>query len=340
MASDLVVPVVTLQNVRLHTGADKLELCDVLGYQMCVPKGQYKSGDIAVYFPADTVLPDQWSEKFAVKNFLKGPEKNRVGRVRLRGEPSFGLVVPVQDCKWVVGENVAEFFGAQKYLPPVKIGVANQAQHDAAIDPFFSQYTDIQNGRIFVEVFKDGEEIVATEKIHGRNNRTGIINGKDVAGSHTTRKNPPEGGKFETDYDWFPWSLPEVCRMLRFLANSYKVVILYGEVFGGSVQKLNYGVPKGKGLGFRAFDLSVDGRYLSWDELVVLCVECGPYSMAKMKELADGKSVVEGADNIREGIVVKPVQERLDPKVGRATLKYVGTEYELGKKEGDDSTDV
>jgi hypothetical protein len=62
--------------------------------------------------------------------------------------------------------------------------------------------------------------------------------------------------------------------------------------------------------------------------------------MAKMKELADGRSTVEGADNIREGIVVKPVVERIDPKVGRAVLKYIGTEYELSKKDGDDSKDV
>ena len=48
MASELVVPVVKIQNVRPHPNAEKLELSDVLGYQMCVPKGKYKGGELVV----------------------------------------------------------------------------------------------------------------------------------------------------------------------------------------------------------------------------------------------------------------------------------------------------
>jgi len=93
MASTLTVPVAVIQNVRIHPNADKLDLCDVLGYQMAIPKGKYKDGDIVVYIPADTILPNEWAEKFGVKDFLKGQEKDRVGKIKLRGEPSFGLVV-------------------------------------------------------------------------------------------------------------------------------------------------------------------------------------------------------------------------------------------------------
>lgn len=36
MASDLIVPVVEVRNVRIHPNADMLSLCVVLGYQMVI----------------------------------------------------------------------------------------------------------------------------------------------------------------------------------------------------------------------------------------------------------------------------------------------------------------
>jgi len=38
-----------------------------------------------------------------------------------------------------------------------------------------------------------------------------------------------------------------------------------------------------------------------------------------------------GSDHIREGVVVRPTIERIDPKVGRAVLKYISDEYLLAK---------
>jgi hypothetical protein len=64
----------------------------------------------------------------------------------------------------------------------------------------------------------------------------------------------------------------------------------------------------------------------------------GPYSMAKAKELADGKS--EMAGHMREGTVCYPVKERDNPKIGRVILKFIGTEYELSKHKEEDTKDV
>ena len=122
-----------------------------------------------------------------------------------------------------------------------------------------------------------------------------------------------------------------------------------GEVYGGSVQGLDYGIPKGKGLGFVAFDLMVDGEYLDWDDFKAKCdsfgVETvpvlyrGSFNMAKVKEIADGNTVTAG-NHIREGTVVKPIKERVDPKIGRVVLKYIGTEYALSKHQDKDNKDV
>ena len=352
MASDLVVPIVRLENVRTHPGADKLDICDVLGYQMVIPRGQHKSGDLAVYIPAETLVPSYWAEKWGILPHLKGSQKNRVGRVRLRGEPSFGLIVGTE---WLshgeraVGDNVALEFECKKYEPPAKIGCADMASYDADIDPFFAKYTDIQNGRLFTSVFQNDETVVATEKIHGRNNRVGVVGTTEVAGSHTTRKKRPADEDMKTNYDWFPYTLESIRSLLQDLKlRGAHAVVLYGEVFGPNVQSLDYGLTKGK-LGYRAFDLSVDGKYVSHTDFQFLCKQFdvptvpvlyeGQYSLAKIKEIADGKTTL-GADHIREGTVVRPVQERTDPKIGRAILKFIGTEYELSKHKERDTTDV
>jgi hypothetical protein len=181
MASDLIVPVVTVKNVRIHPDADMLSLCDVLGYQMVnglvedpesgtIPRTfikdkrdergrrvpatgdyyddnseeqvetilysyRYKDGDKAVYFPADTILPQKWAEEFEVTHLLQGKEANRVGRCRLRGEPSFGLIVGLPEgVDWELGQNVADYYDAEKYIPTGETA-PDAAPYDSEVDP-------------------------------------------------------------------------------------------------------------------------------------------------------------------------------------------------------------
>jgi RNA ligase (TIGR02306 family) len=313
-----------------------------------------------VYFPADVLIPSEWAEKFGVKKYLKGKDNDRVGRIRLRGEPSFGLCVAPDNPAWAVGDNVAEFYGAKKYEPPIRATCGDAAGRDPLIDPFFDKFTDVQNGRIFTDVFTEGEEVIFTEKIHGTNCKVGKVDGQFVAGSMEVRRKRPvtadgveadllDSDEVKRNTYWFPLSNPNVMALLSdSVSNKTDHAILYGEVYGGSIQSLDYGIPAGKGLGFRAFGLKVNGKFLDWDDFYAMCgrygVETvpvlwrGPFSMAKAKEMADGISTMAG--NIREGTVVYPVKERENPKVGRAILKFIGTEYELSKHLDMDVKDV
>jgi hypothetical protein len=407
MASTLVVPVVQLKKVRKHPKADKLDLAEILGYQVCIPRGKCKTDDLGVYFPADSLIPRELAEKFGVINFLKGNKNDRVGRVVLRGEPSFGLFIPSTELEWnpdwKIDQNLAEHFGIKKYEPPMKATCGDAAAYDSNIDVHVHKYTDIQNGRIFTKVFEPDEIVVATEKIHGTNDKIGFIRLPEpdiieqqqgcpatgskqyvcIAGSMELRRKwplkiiPPKNlwhkikrlffgdVKVPAGFDdkemksstyWFPWTIPEVLNLLIYvrdcaILDNYKdpdSILLYGEVFGGSIN-YPYGIPAGKGLGFRAFDISIDGRYKDFDEFEALCTKFkvpmapvlyrGPFKDFDVS-IADGPSTIENADNIREGVVVKPVKERIDPVVGRAVLKFIGTQYELNKKDTEDSKDI
>lgn len=348
MATPVTVKVALVENVRMHPNADRLELCDILGWQMAVPKGQYSDGMKVVFFPPDTVIPVEWADRFGVREYMKGENKDRIGKVWLRGEPSFGLAVGLPDRQdWDVGENVAEYFGATKYEPPIraKCGDAERAH------PLFPVYTDVENMRNYTDLFDEGEEVVATEKIHGTNCRVGLIEGVQMAGSMTIRrKMPVTVQEWRGSIYWYPFQIPAVKTLLDTLAleNACQQVILFGEVYGGSIQDYSYGIEKGKGFGFAAFDLYINGRWVDHDSFVGACqrfgVETvpvlyrGPFSLEAIKAVSDGPSILANGLHIREGVVVRPVVERTHPKLGRMILKYVGSAYLLDKHS--DYTDV
>ena len=51
----------------------------------------------------------------------------------------------------------------------------------------------------------------------------------------------------------------------------------------------------------------------------------------ELVSLAEGKTTFPGANHVREGLVVKPVEERWDFTCGRVVLKYIGEGYLLRK---------
>lgn len=58
---------VTLEKISKiweHPNADRLELASIEGmtYQFVVPKGQYIEGDAVLYFPVDSLIPQEHLE--------------------------------------------------------------------------------------------------------------------------------------------------------------------------------------------------------------------------------------------------------------------------------------
>jgi hypothetical protein len=158
--SSLIVPIALIEKITPHSNADALELAQVLGWQLVVRKGEYQVGDRVVYFPIDTMLPLELSERFGVTKYLS---KGRIKCAKLRGEPSFGLAIRPEVESWEVGQNVADYYGVSRWEPPVRV-TAGDAEPD---HPLFATYTEIENMRNFPTIFTEGEPVVLTEKIHG-----------------------------------------------------------------------------------------------------------------------------------------------------------------------------
>jgi RNA ligase (TIGR02306 family) len=120
MAKDATIELV--ENVKKHPNADKLSICNILGFQCVTKLDQFKNGDKVVYVRPDTVFPmADWATEFR-KYSIK-----RVKAVKLRGEWSEGVIIPFEALpadlseKLVdanIGDEVSEVIGITHYEPP------------------------------------------------------------------------------------------------------------------------------------------------------------------------------------------------------------------------------
>jgi RNA ligase (TIGR02306 family) len=408
MSSSLIVQIREVEKVERHPNADTLDLIHVEGWQ-CVSKRRddgssvYQAGDRVVFFPPDTVMDENLADALGVKQYLAEKTDSTGNRVlvvkyvRLRGEMSFGVIA--HTGKWRlpssldrVGQDVAAYFKVVKYEPPLRnIGGGKGLKSTPAVPELagFPQYGGIENARNFKNVFRDGEEVVVTEKLHGTNSRVGIVNGEWVAGSnHRRRRSPlawtprvkverkrgwaeligafrnlgeslkglaqrfrdwrrkrPGVASDDNATYWYPLHVKGVQELLAHLyekAGKGSSVTLYGEIVGEQVQKLHYGY-RGPELGYFAFDIKVNGKFLDHAEFMEALGEFGvdnppvlyqgPFKPKEIAAVRDGKTLVNRGPNIREGVVVKPAVNRHDPKLGRVVLKYVSDDYlELTRK--------
>lgn len=351
--AECIVEVCKIEKVFPHPNADALELAHIKGWQCVIPIGKYQAGDLVTYIPIDSMIPlthsDRWgftkylSVKSASDDMEMPVPAGRVRCARLRGEPSFGVIVDMEDPAWTEGQDVKAHYGIFKYIPPVRT-TAGDAE---TAHPLFVNYTEIENLRNFPEVLTEGEEVTVTEKLHGTNCRIGRIEGEAMAGSKGVRRKRPADDEVAGNTYWFPFTLPAVKALLETAGAAHRQFILFGEVFGSKIQDLHYG-HKGQ-LGFRAFDILADGKYLDTDTFCALCARYGvetvpflyrgAYALETIRALSQGNTTL--ADNhIREGVVVKPVIERIDPKIGRTALKYIGDSYLFSKSADRDTHDV
>lgn len=338
--TDFHVEVVRLGKVEKHPNADALDITYVHGengYPCIVKKDSFKEGDLAVYIPIETTLPDR--PEFA---FLSASEHRRLKAKKLRGFFSMGLVIPVPSDipDAVEGMDVAERLGITKFEPKQPSGHYSKVMGgDCEADPehfIFHKYTDIEPLRRNSRVLNNGEEVILTEKCHGCSYRAVHDGTRLWVGSRQQIKKRPEE---INDQGPVWWRLAKELDLETKLAKCPNH-IFYGEVFGPGIQDLTYGQTKPT---LRIFDVldTATNLYVDHDEAVRLTALVGlemvphlyrgPWKPAELLPLCEGKTTL-GEVHCREGFVVKPVKERWDKRVGRVILKRVGESYHLRKE--------
>lgn len=193
--------ITTLKNIRKHSNADRLQCVEVFGQNVIVDLSYY-DGQRVVFFPSD----GQLSEEFANDNNLVrkkdkngnniggylDPDKRNIAALKLRGEKSEGLVLPVEVLakytnvsKLKDGEQITVLDGheiCKKYIPVrnhrVKANTNGDNKHKKKYEketvsyPYFDEHIDTSQLDYNLHAFKEGDIVYLTRKLHGSSGRT------------------------------------------------------------------------------------------------------------------------------------------------------------------------
>jgi RNA ligase (TIGR02306 family) len=356
--SEITCEIFEIKEMEKHPDADSLSIVKVYEYPVIVRTDDWKVGDRAVYFPVEACLPNIEPLQFIWRSVANPTEKARTVRaMRLRGIFSMGVLVPARafidyyneqamglkvlplhDAE--PGTNVAELLGVTKYDPPEPVDMGGHVPSRRSADPeWFKKYTNIQNIRKYARCFEDGEEVVVTEKIHGTNARFVLHDEQLHVGSHNlmrTLDNTNIWAETARKYD-----MEEKLRSLSRKFGCCKMI--FGEIYGGSVQK-GYSYDR-KDPGLVVFDVLdfTTGKYMDYDQFGDVVYELGlqavpeihrgPWSgFEDIKCHAEGDTILGNRKHLREGMVVRTVKERWDRRSGRVVLKLHGEKFLLKNK--------
>lgn len=208
--------VVKVTELRKHSNADRLQIATFFGNDTSVDLS-VKVGDIGVYFPVDLQL----SEEYCAKNNLVrkkdengnniggflDPDKRNIKAIKLRGEKSDGLFMPLKSFAYCydidlaaeegkeveplakriplnVGDQVTVLNGheiCKKYIPKKqnRVGGYSAGNHTRKTKvpyaPLFAEHADTEQLAYNHGAFKAGDEVEITLKMHGTSQRTGYL---------------------------------------------------------------------------------------------------------------------------------------------------------------------
>lgn len=191
--------VTTLKNLRKHPNADRLQLAECFGNTVCVSM-EYVADQVGVYFPTDGQLSMEFCEQNGllavyvdgvnVSGGYMDAEKRNVKTIKLRGEKSDGLFLPLTCLAYTgvdidtikVGDTISVVNGHEictKYIPK-----RNHKSHSntsegnrtrkkkVPVAPLFAEHADTEQLAYNLSAFKPGDLVEITLKMHGTSQRT------------------------------------------------------------------------------------------------------------------------------------------------------------------------
>lgn len=322
--------------------ADAIEKATVLGWSLVVKKGEFKVNDLCCYIEIDSMLPvADWNEFLHSK---AKEDKIRIKTIRLRGQISQGLALPINilpdflsteaqknEGSWRITEglDVTELLEIEKYEPTIPAELQGEIK---GLFPSFLVKTDETRIQAEPQVLErcKGKEFYITEKIDGSSMTVYLNNGEfGVCSRNIDLK--------ESDSNAF-WRVATGFKLKTTLEQLDYNVAIQGELYGKGVQGNKY---KLEDLQFRVFSIfDIDKyRFLDLAEFIhtsaILNLDTVP--ILKTKYILDDTvdSLVELATDTsqlntkaqREGIVLRPVVEERDEDLGRLSFKVINPEF-------------
>ena len=189
-----------IKNLRCHPNADRLQMGECFGNTVIVSL-DYEDNQLGIYFPSDGQVSVEFAE---VNNLVRkkdengnniggymDPDKRNVTAIKLRGEKSDGLFLPLKSLETFgdittlhEGDRIDNFNGHEiccKYIPRKNIrqGRISEGNHTrkkkVPVAPLFMEHADTEQLAYNLAAFKPGDEIEITLKMHGTSQRTAYL---------------------------------------------------------------------------------------------------------------------------------------------------------------------
>ena len=215
---------------------------------------------------------------------------------------------------------------------------------------------DVESWKSDPEAIKPGTQVLITEKLHGTlcvvvfHKEKVIISSKGFAAKNLAL----EYSEKNLYHKIIGPKLPEIKKALQAKWPKAFATGVIGEIVGRRIQDLNYGHSQPEFYIFEAIVKLEDSneneppwKYADFKDVQTLAKEAGVFcvpllgetkspsskEIERASQLADGKTAVEGADQIREGVVLRTPQEERDQNGDRSLRKIVSGNY-LTRKGG------
>ena len=334
--------------VRPIAGADAIECASVEGWDVVIKKGEFREGDYCVYFEIDSFLPLE-DPRFAFlaksKIVWNGKEGIRLRTIKLRGQVSQGLILPLEDFLEIDTDDLNDLdqlrhidfsdrLGIEKWEAPIPASLAGEV-----VGPFpsFIRKTDQERIQNMPDVLQQDAEALYEVTIK--------LDGSSMTVSHNAGEAGVCGRNWQLKEDAGNslWRVARREKLIDSLVAYGRNIALQGEIIGEGIQ----GNPeKLRGQSFLLFDvydidrqayLGREARRQVVEDLRALgailletpCIDVLPLSrfngsVARVLDYAEGPSL--NTEITREGVVFK----RID---GASSFKAISNSYLL--KHGD-----
>lgn len=335
-------------------GADRIELVHVLGWQCVANKGQFKQGDIGVYFEIDSFLPIREEFEFLRASSYKKTdimgEGFRLRTQKFRGQLSQGLVLPLSVFPEIpadtpIGTSVAEQLGVKKWEIEERATTGGTV---AGVLPTCVPKTEeirVQNEPELLQEFA-GLYYYITTKMDGSSHSIAI----DSDGVHVTGHNFEYKDDGSSDFYEFVKKSGYLDRVKAFydskpqlFAGSDSSFVVQGEFCAPGIQRNRLKLTKPE---WYVFTIIANGQRVNVDDLTSACDEmCIPHvpieevdfdlpskypTVEAILERADGQYPNGGP---KEGLVIRPTVPVMSKTIGTwLSMKAINNKYLLKEK--------
>jgi len=304
----------TITNIEPILNADAIELVVVGGWKVVVKKGEFNVGDMCIYCEIDSFLPIKPQYEFLRKTSYKkmpdGREGFRLKTIKLRGQISQGLVLPLNvlpEGFLHEGMDVTDMLGIVKYEPPIPAELSGKVKGQF---PSFIVKTDeerVQNMSKSYPFYKDLSFFI-TEKLDGSSATFYIKDGEFGVCSRNLEL-------IETEENTF-WRVARNMEIEEKLRSTGRNLCIQGELIGEGIQGNPYKIKGQTVRFFNAFDID-EFKRVGIDEFLILMENLKlktvpileknvslPETIDELLLMSEGKSVLNN-NTEREGIVVR-----------------------------------